>query len=269
LQDFQQRNNINGQFSYVNMADVSTASLNQRVAQFALAGQTRDDASWSFNGNILDGVRSRYAATGDFSYRLSTDHRIGTTVSANDLVYARYPDLMDGQRITRFIHSSSSNEVSDESRMWITSVDVQDNWQAFSRIKFNYGTRIDYYGYLQNSVSYSPRFEVLYQQKPDLVWRGVYYRNLTAPGNLYQLSNGFSSYANDVAFIPYTGSIRPERTIGVEGGFDVVESQYQLSLYYHTESIDSKIATVDLGTTAPINEQLQSNSSFIIFNATN
>src|SRR5205085_1779800 len=117
-------------------------------------------------------------------YRVSDSHRIGTTISANDLMFARYPSLLQKQRIARFIESPIDGQMApEESKLWVTSVDMVDHWQVLSRVRVDYGARVDYYGYQQDSVACSPRLEASYSLVPSVSVRGAVYRNQTAPGN--------------------------------------------------------------------------------------
>lgn len=270
LRNFQVANNINGQVSYVNIGSgFSDVSVPQQSAQFAVSGQWEQDAQWSFRGNVLGGVgaaRSSYSAAGDFEYELS-DHRIGTTFAANDLLFARYPDLLDRQRITRFMRTPAGERLPDETRLWITSVDVNDHWRLMPKLQLSYGARIDYYGYLQDNLGYSPRVQLSYEAMPGISLHGVFFRNLSAPGNDYLSDGELGSLGQGVAFVPYTGSIEPEKTAGYEIGFTAARDGYQLGVFYETEDIGNKIATVDLSD-SPVNDQLQSAHPFVIFNST-
>lgn len=269
LRGFQVANNINGQVSYVNIGSgFSDLSSTQGAAQFAVSGEWEQEAQWSFRGNVLGGMgaaRSSYSAAGDFEYELF-DHKIGTTFSANDLVYAKYPALLDNQRIARFMRTPTSDQLPEETRQWITSVDLNDHWNVLPKLQLSYGTRIDYYGYLQDNVGYSPRVQLSYEAAPGVSLHGVVYRNLSAPGNDYLSNDDLGAFGHGVAFIPYTGSIQPEKTVGYEIGFDASRDGYQLAVFYETEDVGDKIATLDMSS-SPVNDQLQSAHPFVIFNA--
>lgn len=267
IRNFQQANNINGQVAYVNVgAGVSDTGYHHQGAQFAVHGDLERQGTWSFNGNVLDGPTPSYTASGDFQYSLS-DHNIGTTFSANDLVFARYSSLIDRTRISKFIHSASPDDLPDESKLWITSVNLQDRWPIVPKMSLKYGARIDYYGYLQDSVNCSPHVQLSFEPAGAFAIRGVVYRNVSAPGNYYLQSSETSPFEHNVAFVPYTGTLDPEKTAGYELGFDSTAGEFQLSLFYHSEETTDKIATLDLSDSA-INDQLQSIHPFVIFNAT-
>lgn len=269
LRNFQVANNINGQVSYVNIGSgFSDLAAAQQSAQIAVSGEWEQDAQWSFRGNVLGGAgaaRSSYSASGDFQYELS-DHKIGTSFAANDLVFARYPALLGQQRIARFMRTQGNGEIPVESRLWITSVDINDHWRVLPKLQVSYGARIDYYGYLQDTLGYSPRVKLSYQAMPGVSLHGVFFRNLSAPGNDYLRGGDLGAFGHGVAFVPYTGSLQPEKTAGYEIGLDAAADGFQLAVFYETEDVVNKIATVDLSD-SPVNDQLQSAHPFIIFNA--
>lgn len=266
LHSFQEANNIGGQISYMNVGSgpLST-SLNHQVAQFLVQGELEGNGSWSVNGNFLEGPRSGYMAAGDFAYRLS-DHHIDAAVSANDLLVARFPDLVSRQRISRFLQTPDAGGVAEESNPWIASVDLQDTWQLWRRFGVQYGTRFDYYGYLQDSAAYSPRVKVTYEVEPGFSVYGGYFRNTSAPGNFYLQANDAHPYLHDIAFLPYGAPLRPETTTGYQAGFDFAANDFSFSVVYSFENVQDKMATVDLSD-SPVSATLQSIHPFVIFNA--
>jgi TonB dependent receptor/Carboxypeptidase regulatory-like domain len=265
LKNFQESNNIAGEFSYVSMDSSSSNTGLSQSAQFAFQGEWEGEGSWSFGGNFLGGVRSGYAATGEVEYQLA-DHQIGANFAANDLLLARFPGLTERQRITRFMQTPETDEIAEESKLWITSLDLEDQWQLFDSMSVGYGTRIDYYGYLADPVHYSPRAEVAYSVAPTVQIRGMYYRNTSAPGNYYLQPDEVHPYFHDIAFVPYNGSLNPEITTGYKAGLEYTAGGMQLTAYYEEEDVTNKIATVDLSN-SPVNETLQSVRPFVIFNA--
>ena len=267
LKNFKEDNNIRGEVAYVSLAPgPSAANSGQQMTQFAVQGDLEGDGAWSFNGNIIDGDINSYMATGDVEY-LMFGHRIGATVSANDLVFVRNPELLDRQLLRRFIQTSDLPELEDESKLWMASVDLRDEWQPFEKLVLNYGTRVDYYGYLNQPIGYSPRFEASYQVAPELAFRGVYYRNQSAPGNYYLQPEDVHPYIHNVAFVPYSDELIPETTQGFETGIDVGNADYRLSILYHQESVANKIATVDISNTK-VSENIIAGRPFVILNAT-
>lgn len=264
LRNFQEDNNIEGEVSYVSVDTGATDSgLNHQVTQFAVQGGSDGENSWSFNGNIMDGVRSSYIASGNIQHRLF-DHRLDASVSANDLLLARFPEVPE-QRISQFVRNVDPQQIMSD-KMWVTSVDLKDEWQFLRQLRIDYGTRVDYYGYLNDPVRYSPRLETSYHLEPELAVRCLYYHNNSAPGNYYLQPDDIYPYVHDIAFVPYAGSITPEVTNGYEIGGDFNRDGLVVSVFYHSEKVEDKIATVDLSN-SPVNDQLQSIRSFVIFNA--
>ena len=138
LRNFQEANNIEGQIAYLNVGSgPTTKTMNHQMAQFAVQGHLEGEGAWSVNGNFLDGSRSSYMAAGDFSYRIA-DHNLQISASANDLLIARDPELLDRQRIVRFFETSEGT-LPQESNPWIASVDVQDAWQLMQNLEVGYG----------------------------------------------------------------------------------------------------------------------------------
>jgi outer membrane receptor for ferrienterochelin and colicin len=266
LKNFRDDNNITGQVSYVSLAPNSdNANLGSQMTQFAVQGELQGTGTWSFNGNILDGSTNSYMANGDVEYEM-LGHHIGATVAANDLLFVRNSELLNRQLIRRFVQSSGSRDLEDESRQWIATADLRDTWQPIQRITLDYGTRIDYYGYLNHPMSYSPRVEVTYHATPEFGFRGVYYRNQSAPGNYYLQPQDVNPYIHNVAFVPYSDALTPETTTGYEGGIDFSGEGFRLGILYHQESIDNKMATVDISHT-PASERFDANRPFVILNA--
>jgi hypothetical protein len=267
LKSFQQENNLTGQVSYMNVdSGAPTSTTSHQMTQFALQGGLESDSSWAVNGNILDGEHSGYIASGQIHQRV-VDHHIGAIFAANDLMMAHAPDLADGQKIQRFVDGTQPETIAEESRLWIASLDLIDEWQLLHKVRVNYGTRIDYNGYLQNTVGYSPHFQATWNLSPDFALETLYYHNESAPGNYYLQPNDVHPYIHDIAFVPYTDSIEPEKTIGYEMGAHFTEGGLDLEVLYHSENVQNKIATVDLSG-SPVNAQLQSIRPFVIFNAT-
>jgi Carboxypeptidase regulatory-like domain len=266
LRNFQQSNNIGGEFSYVSMdSSSSSAGMTHQVAQFALQGDLEGDGSWSFGGNFQDGVRPGYTASGAVHYQIA-NHNVAASFAANDLVLARYPGLFE-RRIARFMQSPDTDDIAQETKMWISSLNLQDRMQLFDSLSVGYGTRIDYYGYLQDPVHYSPDLDVAFNVSPKVALRGVYFRNTSAPGNYFLQPDEVHPYLHDIAFVPYNGTINPEVTTGYKTGIDYTTEDMQFSAYYEEQNVSDKIATVDLSN-SPINEQLQSARPFVIFNST-
>jgi outer membrane receptor for ferrienterochelin and colicin len=164
------------------------------------------------------------------------------------------------------VQSPGLPELEDESKQWIASADLRDTWQPIERITLDYGTRIDYYGYLNHPMSYSPRVEVTYHATPEFGFRGTYYRNQSAPGNYYLQPNDVNPYIHNVAFVPYSDSLTPETTSGYETGIDFSGEGFHLGILYHQESIDHKMATVDISHTRA-SERFDANRPFVILNA--
>lgn len=266
LRNFQQSNNIEGQISYMNVGSgPMAASLQHQMAQFAVQGDLDRNGSWSVNGNFLEGPRSGYVAGGDFRYRMF-GHQVDASLSANDLLVARYPDLIARQRITRFLQTPDIGGIPQESNPWIASIDLQDSWRLFHNLEVGYGNRFDYYGYLSDSVGYSPHVKLTYFIDPTFSVHGGFFRNTSAPGNYYLQSGNLHPYVHDVAFVPYGGMLQPETTTGYQSGFDFAIEDFSFSVVYTFEDVRNKIATVDLST-SPVNEELQSMRPFVIFNA--
>jgi outer membrane receptor protein involved in Fe transport len=269
LKALQEQHNIDGEFSYLNVGIGPFRSRNSnnfhQTAQFAMQGQLEGSGKWSVNGNVLDGIRSSYTAAGDFEYRL-LGHQLGASFSANDLLFARFPELLERQRITRFIQSADPAGIVDESNRWVTSIDLEDEWHFRNRFTVNYGTRFDYYGYLQNPGSYSPRLKLAYQLKPGLFLHGLLYRNESAPGNYYLQPGQIHPYIHDIAFVPYGGTLLPETKRGFETGLDYAMDHFSVSLLYHSDNIQNKIAAIDFRN-SPGNDQLQTILPFVLLNA--
>lgn len=268
LRNFQRQKNIGGEFSYLNVGVQPFAADGDnfhQTAQFAMQGELERSGSWRVNGNFLDGRRSSYMAGGDVQYQFP-GHRLGASFSANDLLLAHSPDLVGRQRISRFIQSTEPEVITEESNRWVTTIDLQDKWQIVNRIFVDYGTRIDYYGYLENPVSYSPRFKLSFKLSPSLAFHGLFYRSESAPGNYYLQPDQVHPYIHDVAFVPYSGTLRPETRQGLETGFDYARNDFTVSLLYHHEDINNKIATIDFRN-SPRNEQLKTILPFVILNA--
>ena len=267
LKNFKDENKIRGEVSYVSLAgNPSVSSTTHQMTQFAVQGELEGDGAWSFNGNIIDGSNNTYMATGDVEYLLF-GHRVSATVSANDLIFVRNPELLDRQLIRRFIQSSDLPELEDETKMWMASADFSDEWQPFKSLTLNYGTRIDYYGYIDRPMGYSPRIEASYHATPELSVRGVFYRNQSAPGSYYMQPEDIHPYIHNVAFVPYSQELSPETTEGFESGIDVAGNGYRLSILYHQENVRNKIATVDISNTA-VSERFTSQRPFVILNST-
>ncbi|HJZ11669.1 MAG TPA: TonB-dependent receptor [Acidobacteriota bacterium] len=265
LKNLRESNHIKGEISYVNIGvGPSDASWSHQMTQFAVQGDLEGEGTWAFNGNVLDGSRLRYTAAGDFRYRLF-GHQLGATVAANDLVFARYPSI-ERQLIRRFGESPELDELAEENKLWITSLDLKDEWQPLEGVRLNYGTRIDYYGYLRDPVGYSPRVSLSYEMTPAVAVRGLYYRNQSAPGNYYLQPDDVHPYIHDVAFVPYHDDLKPETTVGVEAGVDFSVDNLNVSVFYHSEDIRNKIATVDIAG-SPVNLALESVRPFVIFNS--
>ena len=165
LRSFQQSNNIEGQISYMSVgagAGQASTNLNHQMAQFVVQGELEDNGKWSLNGNFLEGPRAGYMAQGDFRYAMF-GHSVEADVSANDLLVARYPDLVTSQRISRFLVTPDAAGIPEESNPWIAAVDLQDRWKFWNNLQIDYGTRFDYYGYMQDSRGlFTPR-------EPDLL----------------------------------------------------------------------------------------------------
>jgi hypothetical protein len=266
LKDFQEANNIEGAFSYVSVgAGPLTSNMTHQMAQFAVQGDLEGEGGWSFNGNFLTGQHSSYMAAGDVRYALF-DHELGVTFSANDLVFAQFPDLLERQKISRFVQSTSEADLANESSRWVSSLNIQDRWELIERLKLGYGVRIDYYGYMIDSMHYSPRVGASYELTPGINIHGAYFINSSAPGNFYLQPEEINPYIHDIAFVPYGSTLAPERAEGIESGIDFSGQDYRFSVVYSYQDIQNKIATVDLRNT-PVNDHLQSMRPFVIFNA--
>jgi hypothetical protein len=269
VRNFQQDKNIGGEISYLNVGVQPFANDRDnfhQTAQFAMQGEMLRAGSWKVNGNFLDGARSSYMAGGDVEYQLS-NHGLGASFSANDLLFAQSTELEDRQRISRFIQSAEPDVITQESNRWVSTIDLEDKWQLFNKFMVNYGTRIDYYGYLQDRVSYSPRFQLGYQFSPNVAFHGMLYRSESAPGNYYLQTDLIHPFIHDVAFVPYTGTLQPESKRGLETGLDFASDDFTVSVLYHHEDINNKIATIDFRD-SPRNEQLKTILPFVILNAT-
>jgi outer membrane receptor protein involved in Fe transport len=267
LRNFKQENNIRGEVSYLSLAPNSASpGLSQQMTQFAVQGDWEGDGSWSFNGNIIDGTTNNYIASGDVEY-LMFGHHVGATVAANDLVFVRNPELLDKQLIRRFIQSSDLPELEDGSKLWIASADLRDEWQPVDRITLNYGTRIDYYGYLNRPMNYSPHVQATYHATPEFGFRGTYYQNQSAPGNYYLQPDDVHPYMHNIAFLPYSDHLVPQTTRGYEAGIDFAGEDFRCSVLYHSENIENKMATIDISNTRA-SERFDAGRPFVILNAT-
>jgi TonB dependent receptor-like, beta-barrel len=267
LRNFKDDNKIRGEVSYLSLApNPASANWSHQMTQFAVQGELEGEGTWSFNGNILDGSTNNYTANGDVEYSLY-GHHIGATVAANDLLFVRNSELMNRQLIRRFTQSTGAPELEDESKQWIASADLRDQWKPLKRITLDYGTRIDYYGYLNQPMSYSPRLEVSYQATPAFGFRGSYYRNQSAPGNYYLQPDDVHPYVHNVAFIPYSEVLTPETTLGYEAGIDLSGDGFRFDVLYHQENIQNKMATLDVSQTRA-SERFDANRSFVILNST-
>lgn len=266
LMNFKEENNIRGEVSYVSLTPgPSAAGVSHQMTQFAVHGELEGEGAWSFNGNIIDGISNSYMASGDVDYLLY-GHRISATVSANDLVFVRNPELLDRQLIRRFIQSSDLPELEDESRLWMASADVSDEWKPFEKVTLNYGTRVDYYGYLNRPLGYSPRVAASYHATPEFAIRGGYYRNQSAPGNYYQQPEDVHPYIHNVAFVPYSDELNPETTDGYEAGIEFTRGGTGLTILYQQENVQNKIATVDISNTIA-SERFTAERPFVILNS--
>jgi TonB dependent receptor len=264
LRSFQQANGIEGEVSYLSVGSGRQDILTHQMAQVAVQGRLEDTGSWSFNGNYLDGLRSSYLARGGVQYELF-NHDLDVRFSANDLIFAEYPELLSRQRIARFVQSADSS--TEEDSRWITNISVDDYWPIQDRIQIEYGVRVDYYGYLQDTVHYSPHLGASIDLAPGITVHGTFFRNASAPGNLAPESDGFHSYVHEIAFVPYGTTLNPEIAQGFESGVDVAGDDYHLAVVYTYQNVEDKVATVDVRNT-PVSLQLQSLRPFVIFNAT-
>lgn len=264
LRSFQAANGIEGEVSYLSLGSGSQDILSHQMAQVAVQGRLEDTGSWSFNGNYLDGFHSSYLAHGGVQYELY-DHDLNVNFSANDLIFAEYPDLVSRQRIARFVQSP--DESSAEDSRWITNLSVDDHWPVIDGVQISYGVRFDYYGYLRDAVHYSPHLGASIDLAPGIAIHGTFFRNASAPGNLAPESDELRSYVHEIAFVPYGNSLVPEIAQGFESGVDVVQNDYRLTVVYTYQNVADKVATVDVRNT-PVSIQLQSLRPFVIFNAT-
>lgn len=255
-------NRVDGEVEYLNVAaGLSSTGWNRQMTQFAMQGKIERGA-WSVNGSLMDGPRSSHMASGDFQYRLS-DHQVGASFSANDLVVAPYPGR---QLIRKFVDSADIAEIADDARLWVTSVNLQDEWRLFPQITVGYGTRIDYYQYLQQPLIYSPRMEVSYHLTPRMSVRALYYRDQSAPGNYSLQPDDMRPYIHDVAFIPYKDVLSPETSVGYETGVDWQSENFNVSVFYRLEDVANKIAAIDLKESF-LSTELQTNRPFVVFNS--
>jgi hypothetical protein len=263
LRSFQAANGIEGAVSYLSVGGGHQENLmTHQLAQVAVQGHLDDSVAWSFNGNYLDGFHTSYFAEGAIDYALF-DHNLGVQFTTNDLVFAQYPELLTRQRISRFVESP--DESIEDSR-WITSIALQDNWPILDEVKIAYGVRIDYYGYLRDSVHYSPRVGASVDIAPGVAVHGAYFRNALAPGNVSPESDALRSYVHEIAFVPYGTTLVPEIVEGFESGIDYSQDDFRFALLYTYQNAQDKIATVDVRNT-PVSLQLQSLRPFVIFNA--
>jgi|GEM_PF-2775577 len=266
LKSFRDDNKISGEVSYLSLApNPASQNLSQQMTQFAVQGELEGTGTWSFNGNILDGSTNNYTANGDVEYSLY-GHHIGATVAANDLLLVRNSELMNRQLIRRFVQSTGLPDFEDESKEWIASADLRDQWKPLEGVSLDYGTRIDYYGYLSQPMSYSPHVEVAYQLTPAVGFRGSYYRNHSAPGNYYLQPDGVHPYVHNLAVIPYSEVLTPETTVGYEAGLDLTGNGLRFEVSYHEENVQNKMATVDISQ-ARVSERFDANRSFVILNS--
>ncbi len=267
LRNFKDENHITGEVSYLSLAQGSSGTeWGHQMTQLAVKGQLEGEGNWSFNGNIVDGLSNNYMATGDVEYSLY-GHNVGATFAANDLVFVRNPELLNRQLIRRFIQDSDLPEPEDESKLWIASIDLRDQWQPMKRVRLDYGARIDYYGYLSNPMSYSPRIEMTFNATPEFAFRGIYYRNQMAPGNYYLQPDDINPYVHNVAFLPYSQDLNSETTAGYEAGIDFSNEDFHFSVLYHSENVQNKIATIDISNTLA-SERFDVTRPFVILNST-
>jgi outer membrane receptor protein involved in Fe transport len=266
LKNFKEENNIRGEVAYVSLTPGPSANAGNQMTQFAVKGELEEQGAWSFNGNIIGGISNSYMATGDVEYLLY-GHRISATVSANDLIFVRNPELLDQQLIRRFIQSSDLPDLEDETKHWMASADFRDEWKPVERLTLNYGTRVDYYGYMNRPIGYSPRFEAAYDLTPGFAVRGGYYRSQSAPGSYYLQPEDIHPYVHNLAFLPYSEDLVPEMTQGYEAGVEFSSDQdFRMSILYHQESVSDKIATVDISDTLP-SERFSAERPFVILNS--
>ena len=95
---------------------------------------------------------------------------------------------------------------------------------------------------------------------------GAYFRNALAPGNISPDSEGLQSYIHEIAFVPYGTTLVPEIVEGFESGVDFARDGFRFGIMYTYETVEDKIATVDVRNT-PVSMQLQTLRPFVIFNA--
>jgi outer membrane receptor protein involved in Fe transport len=267
LKNFKDDNKIQGEVSYVSLApNQTTSNWSHQMTQIAVKGEMIGTGTWSFHGNILDGTTNAYTANGDFEYSVH-GHQIGATLAANDLLWVRNADLMNRELIRRFIQSPDGVDPEDESKQWIASADFRDNWNPAERVTLDYGARIDYYGYLNQPMSYSPHVKASYELAPQFGLEASFYRNESAPGNFYLQPGDIHAYMHNVAFIPYSDSLTPETTTGYEAGVNITNPGLQLEVLYHQENVHNKMATVDISQSR-ISEGFDANRSFVILNST-
>jgi outer membrane receptor protein involved in Fe transport len=265
LRNFQHANQIEGAVSYLSVGGGREENvLTHQLAQVAVQGRLDTAGSWSFNGNYLDGFHTSYFAHGGMDYELF-NHNLDVRFNTNDLVFAQYPELQTRQRIARFVESP--DESIEDSR-WITQISVQDHWPIHDQLELTYGVQVDYYGYLRDSVHYSPRIGASYDVAPGVALHGQYFRNVVAPGNITPDSQELRSYVHEIAFVPYGTALNPEMVEGFESGIDLARDDYRVALLYTYQSVEDKIATVDVRNT-PVSMQLQTLRPFVIFNASN
>ncbi len=263
LRSFQQANGIEGEVSYLSLGSGSQDVLTHQMAQVAMQGRLEDTGSWSFNGNYLDGIHSSYLASGAVQYQLY-NHDLNVNFSANDLIFAEYPELLSRQRIARFVQSPDESSVEDS--RWITNLSVDDHWPVFDGVQIGYGVRFDYYGYLRDTVHYSPHLGASIDLAPGVAIHGTFFRNASSPGDFAPESDGLHSYVHEIAFVPYGTSLVPEVAQGFESGIDVVGEDYRFAVVYTYQNVADKVATVDVRNT-PVSIQLQSLRPFVIFNS--
>jgi outer membrane receptor for ferrienterochelin and colicin len=267
LKSFRDDNKIRGEVSYVSLApNQTTTNWSHQMTQIAVKGEMDGSGTWSFNGNILDGTTNNYTANGDFEYSIH-GHQIGTTVAANDLLLVRNTELMNRQLVRRFVQSTGLVDSEDESRQWVASADLRDHWMPAQKIELDYGTRIDYYGYLNQPMGYSPHVKATYRLTPQFGMEASYYHNQSAPGNYYLQSGNVNPYIHNVAFIPYSDVLTPETTVGYQAGIALDSPSIHMEVLYHQENVQNKMASIDISQSR-VSEGFDANRSFVILNST-
>lgn len=270
LRTFQQANNIEGELSYVSYStDPAANASGAQVAEFGVQGNIQGrQGSWELKGNMLQGDGDGYMARGGFRYQMF-GHRFGAQFSANDVIFAVRPEYRQPTAIHSWIPIAEQGLAGSESTRWVSSVDLNDSLKLIDRLQVAFGARIDYYGYLETPVSYSPRITLSYPVLPHLALRGRFYRNHSTPGNLYlQISNDAHPYVQRLAFISYNSSLQPESTTGYEAGFDYSNRTASLSAFYYRQNVANKMAALDLAG-AGSDRQYGAVHPFVIFNSRN